>query len=279
MPNLPKALLAMRDWRRQLENDITDRLKELLETKHLYQSTAVSFNVLAQKVFPTEAILKATKDDWIIRDTASAPSVHKSAYVIIVIVPDVKLFCQQCDRREAFNSVSGQATVSEVNIQSRSALAEAIQVFVLRYQCQACKSFPEVFIVRRQGLKLTLCGRAPMEVAKAPRKIPKIIQKYYSGALVAHQSGQTLAGLFLLRTLIEQWTRSRIATPARADELLDNYMKTLPDDFKGRFPSMRVLYDDISADLHTATGSPDLFDRAVAEITGHFSARDLFRLH
>jgi hypothetical protein len=59
---------------------------------------------------------------------------------------------------------------------------------------------------------------------------------------------------------------------------MDGYMGTPPTDFKGRFPSMRQLYDDISADIHTAVGSADLFDRARAEVTKHFEARKLFKL-
>ena len=63
-----------------------------------------------------------------------------------------------------------------------------------------------------------------------------------------------------------------------ADAVLDAYMPTLPDDFKGRFPSFRVLYADLSADMHTAKGDADLFDKARAEIAEHFDARRLFKV-
>jgi hypothetical protein len=118
-----------------------------------------------------------------------------------------------------------------------------------------------------------------METADFPNCIPETVRRFYSSALLGHQSGQTLAGLFLLRTLIEQWARSKVQSPAaRADELMDQYMAMLPKDFNDRFPSMRSLYDDISADLHTAEGFGGLFDRALTEITEHFDARRVFKL-
>jgi hypothetical protein len=105
------------------------------------------------------------------------------------------------------------------------------------------------------------------------------VRGFYSGAVVAHQSGQTLAGLFLLRTLIEQFARASTGSKAEnADEVLDAYMGTLPGDFKDRFPSMRSLYGDLSVDLHAATGSAELFDRAKTEIAEHFETRRVFKL-
>ena len=59
---------------------------------------------------------------------------------------------------------------------------------------------------------------------------------------------------------------------------MDKYMESLPSDFKDRFASMRALYDDLSADIHSAIGFSELFDRAIAEITNHFDARRVYRL-
>jgi adenylate kinase len=73
----------------------------------------------------------------------------------------------------------------------------------LSYQCQSCKGVPEVFLVRREHLKRTNAGRAPIEHVEVPKDIPKHVSRFFRGAIVAHQSGQTLAGIFLLQTLIE----------------------------------------------------------------------------
>jgi hypothetical protein len=184
----------------------------------------------------------------------------------------VKLFCEACDRIEPFNLFAAQ----DVLATDSSADEKAVQVFALQYQCQGCKGIPEVFLIRRDTVRLTLCGRAPMEHVDAPAVIPKPVKRFYVGAVVAQQSGQTLAGNFMLRTLIEQWARSATNRSDHADKVLDAYVETLPEDFRGRFPVLRETYGDLSADLHAATGAETTFEKARAEIVKHFDARRLF---
>jgi hypothetical protein len=193
----------------------------------------------------------------------------------------VKLFCDKCNRIEAFNPIAAQdfLTHFRYGVVTNRIPDVKTQVFVLSYECQSCKSPPEVFLVRRFGLKLTLSGRAPIEHVEVPSDIPREVQKFYAGAIVAHQSGQTLAGLFLLRTLIEQWARLKISDQeTQADKVLEKYMATLPPDFRQRFASIKEIYGDISADIHMAIGSEELFDKKIKDITEHFEACKLFKL-
>ena len=112
-----------------------------------------------------------------------------------------------------------------------------------------------------------------------PKFVPKTVSRFLGGAIVAHQSGQTLAGLFLLRTLIEQWARFASGSKKEwADHVLEDYMATLPGDFKTRFPSMRGLYGELSADIHIAKASAELFEKARLQIVEHFDARRMFKL-
>jgi hypothetical protein len=105
------------------------------------------------------------------------------------------------------------------------------------------------------------------------------MKRFYRGAVVAHQSGQTLAGIFLLRKLIEQWARSKAPLgQLPADAVLDAYMATLPENFKSQFKSFRELYGDLSVDIHAAKGDPDRFNEAHDNIVEHFKARRLSRL-
>jgi hypothetical protein len=118
-----------------------------------------------------------------------------------------------------------------------------------------------------------------MEHVAVPIAVPAAVRRFYVGAAIAHQSGHTLAGVFMLRTLIEQWARLTTASTKRdADQVLDEYMDTLPTDFRDRFPSMRALYSELSADIHSATGSVELFEKARKEIDEHFDARRVFKL-
>jgi len=104
------------------------------------------------------------------------------------------------------------------------------------------------------------------------------VKRFYRGAVVAHQSGETLAGNFLLRTVIEQWARTSTGSKGYADVVLDEYVQELPDDFKGRFPMLRQTYEHLSTDIHGATGSAEVFEKSRREILHHFEARRLFQL-
>lgn len=118
------------------------------------------------------------------------------------------------------------------------------------------------------------------------------MQRFYSGVIVAYQSGQTLAGNFMLRTLIEQWVRldtkaergqrEEAAEPTeakwKADQVLDVYAEKLPEALKGRFGTLKDSYSDLSADIHSAAGSADIFEKSRADIERHFDARRVFEL-
>src|SRR3990167_9053700 len=153
-----------------------------------------------------------------------------------------------------------------------------VQVFVFSFLCQSCKALPEFFMVRREANKLILAGRSPIEHVDVPKVFPKELRQFFSGAIIAHQSGQTLAGLFLLRTFIEQWVKKCGATQERADEALKWYGTTLPEDFRSWFPSLEYLYSQLSASIHAAEASQELFNEAALDIERHFDARRLFEL-
>jgi hypothetical protein len=287
------ALGVISRWQQSFEQRITLAVKSLLETKHLYQSITLKYEDLFNTIgeITDQQTLEEIKtnfseslqSDWFPIDRIDPNDYIKSGVKVSPFcfeTPDVKLFCHRCDRVEAANSISSTDFFQrESTPRFFYSSGQRVQVFVFSFLCQSCKSVPEVFLVRRQGLKLTHSGRAPIEHIDVPRVIPNPVKDYYSGAVVAHQSGQSLAGIFLLRTIIEQWARYRIpAAPREADKLLDVYMDTLPDDFKGRFTSFRSLYDKLSDDMHTAKGNADLFERTLAQIEEHFEARRLFGL-
>ena len=109
---------------------------------------------------------------------------------------------------------------------------------------------------------------------------------FFANATVAFQSGQTLAGIFLLRVFIEQYWRSLSAVSGivgpkgkpTGDELADAYKATLPVDFKARFPSLSEVYASLSAAMHAASEDAALFEESAAKVIEHFEARRLFKL-
>lgn len=266
---------------------ISSSIKNLLETKHLYQSVSLDFNDILAKIIQlvpdktSQAIINGhvkprINAAWIPAEVAKGSSFSDE---FIFKAPDVKLFCSKCNRIEAFNMASTEVLPYFGRHYSYLENGKPIQLFSFSFVCQSCKGVPEVFLVRREGFKLILSGRTPIERVEVPTVIPKNIRKYYSDAIVAHQSGQTLAGNFLFRCLIEQWVISLAAAqPDSADKAIDEYMSGLPKDFNSRFPSLRTLYGELSVDIHRAVGSSDLHEKAQSQIVEHFEARRLFKL-
>ena len=117
-----------------------------------------------------------------------------------------------------------------------------------------------------------------MEHAPVPKIVPKEISKFYAGAVIAHQSGQTLAGLFMLRTTCEQWAKRWAAPEDRADAAIEKYMAALPQDFKDRIPSVQKMYSDLSAAIHQANPDEELFAKTIVDLKKHFNARGVYEL-
>jgi len=290
MENALRWFEAFQAWQTEFERRLANGVKELLEKRHLYQSVAIDMGDTLEMLKPrlhiagdeyrlTTEVSTLRRSNWVAVDPANPKAMAAGERPMLFKIPDVKLFCESCDRTEAFNLVSAEGFLERGDRDGTVFGSTVVQVFAVSFLCQSCKRIPEVFLIRRGGEKLTLCGRAPMEVAHVPRVIPKGLHRFYGGAVIGHQSGQTLAGVFMLRTVIEQWARSQVKDPPnQADQLMDAYMATLPPDFNQRFPSMRTLYGDLSIDVHSATGSAELFERAAGAIIEHFEARRLFKL-
>jgi hypothetical protein len=279
---------AYKIWRDSAEALAVQAIKTLLEEKHLYQSVAVATPDLQPLLGKMDArgqgffhpfLKEPTTGNWLILERGSSYSEQDYPPRIVIRPPDAKLYCGTCQRLEAFNFHRAEDfTARGEAVEYRSGNVP-VQVLALSYMCQSCKSVPEVFIIRRVGPRLTLCGRAPMESVQVPAIIPKLAQRRYSAAVVAHQSGQTLAANFLLRVLIEEFARSQVEHKYdKADELMDAYMATLPQAVRDNFPSLRAVYGDLSADMHAGVGSADVFTKAMSDVERHFDARRLFRV-
>ncbi len=160
------------------------------------------------------------------------------------------------------------------------------QVFSLSYACPLHTASPVQFLVRRKQWKLILCGRDPIEHISVASHIPSDFRKWIKNAIVAHQSGQTLSGIFMLRTFIEQYWKAlgpvraatqKITKPT-GDELGAAYNATLPDAVRQKFPSLLKIYNKLSQAIHEADDSDAIFDNAKTDIEEHFDAKRLYRV-
>ncbi len=191
-------------------------------------------------------------------------------------LPPVRLLCPVCDDIEAFNFWGNESAQQPISLGSPGK-----QAFCFPLQCQRCKTAVIVLLVRRIGRKIMLTGRSEFEEVKAPSLIPKDQRKFYSQAIIAYQSGRALAGVFLLRTLIEQHMRAVTGNSAELGgyDLCDSYAKSLPLDFKQQFPSLKEIYKKLSDAMHAAKADNVLFESQRSEIERHFDALRLFKIH
>jgi hypothetical protein len=286
------------------KSSIENQLRLLFEAKHLYQNVKVELPDLnvAQKELK-EFLGKSIKDypgsddpinffsispsniEWTInnpgrRRLPMGTPIENTDVSIEFTPPTVKLFCGNCKRVEAFNFQYGQDLLKEfIGVRGFSEPIKE-QVFSFAYQCQSCKSTPEIFVVRRDSLKLIQSGRTPIEEVELPAFLPKDQKKFFSDAVVAFNSGQIPAGKFLLRTFIEQYIRdfTKDKTSLNIDELFEKYGASLPSDFKQRFPSLAKIYSLLSTDIHSADSTIDLFIQTQKDIQEHFEAKKVFKI-
>jgi hypothetical protein len=303
----------MHEFNYAISKAVEDAMKRLLSDKHLYQAVEPDLNFipeLAQKVhkqnqssrmaqvIPASGMPAAPTPESIAKNARGMAEYAWIPYIqagqqekgqffptngpttnpIQFQLPTINTFCADCQERWPFNPVFDGAMCVIDGGQS--------QRYFFGYRCQQCKGPAIRFMVRRAGLKLRLVGRDPIEVLPTSKVLPKAQSKFYGDAQIAHHAGQTLAGIFMLRTFVEQFWRSlpqvqmliQQQSRATGDEQGTVYQATLPDDFKNRFPSLPDIYGKLSAAIHEARADGGLFEQSCDRIVEHFDARRLYRL-
>ena len=185
--------------RRVVGQHIAETIKTLLEKKHLYRSLEVAspqaaIGSVVMEVQPAVENGRKIREElaleadaliltrWNLVDPRGSWSALNDECT--VIIPHIKTFCLECDRVEPFNCVAAtDYLVSKAPLASYHTGSGIVQNFVLSFWCQGCKRIPEVFIVRRVGSKLTLCGRSPMEHVDVPKYLPPQAKEYVAGAM------------------------------------------------------------------------------------------------
>ncbi len=281
---------------------ISNAIKELIENHHLYQNyefvypsktdlvDALAYTMAGatsgydQFNDPVEEMRRSAPNYyWRICDRGNPlrNTPNSTSHFFFEFEPaSIKVFCSNCDRQEPFNIIHGEDFTQKFERDYRDTSGSIVQNFALAYECQSCRGFPEMFLIRRNADKLSVCGRSPIERLPVLKIIPKEVRKFYSDAHLAFNSGQVLAANFLLRTSVEQFLRVRTKLPESKDvsQLLDDYAASLDEDFKGRFPSLKNIYEVLSLDIHNAEGSEDVFLDADSSIREHFDARRVYKL-
>jgi hypothetical protein len=283
------------DWSAQGRSDfagaVRGAVRLLLEAKHLYQSVMVDVPVPDQwrkvvtdtnRSLYAQATRHSSENAWQLAEP-QLPGIVSSQKVdrhrVYLAVPTIKIFCDRCHNVEAHNASYALDISAQMATRQGYLHTSPSQHFVAVYTCQACKAMLQHFMIRREGLKLSLAGRSPIEHVAVPSVIPKEQRKYYSGAILAFQSGQTLPALFMLRMFVEQFAASQVSDKSlRADAVLDLYMTSLPEPVRAHFASPREIYSRLSDAIHSAREDDTLFTSSCEQIVEHFDARRLYRV-
>jgi hypothetical protein len=296
-----------------IENEILSKVVSLLESKHLYQSVVVDFSEASraplQKGNPPQPILTGSTfpvdpdargrliREYVTKPWRFEPEVHgwsgrfggshsslsgKSAELPSLTLRPIRINCDHCDailpaHNSGFKSLL--FPISELTLKEQSEATgsdQIVQVFCFPFQCQACRGEPIVFMVRRIAMKLTVVGRSYFEKVQAPRFIPKQEAEYYSDAIIAFRAGRTLAALFYLRTLIEQYFRRVLAISEKlsGEDLGDRYATLLNDEFPRSSKTLKTVYQELSVKIHSAEKDEQQYQRSLGDIEKHF---DLLR--
>ncbi|MGA2787473.1 MAG: hypothetical protein ABSF60_08090 [Verrucomicrobiota bacterium] len=223
---------------------IASAVRELLETKHLYQSVEISeksfdnfiqnsIEAYKQEIARGEpgissggpaAIAKVFGDQLRDRKISilnspwdfdaetyspigrGAQPARISENFPSITSPSVRVSCgsKKCKGSVQPHNSGYIGAHPEIDSYTLNRHPSIVQIFSFAYQCQNCKEEPLVFLVKRDSLKLTLVGRSQFPEVSVPDFIPKDQRIFYRRAIIAEQTDFTLAAALYLRTLIEQ---------------------------------------------------------------------------
>lgn len=307
-----------------LRSEILRCIKNLLETKHLYQSVRIDTSIVGKMIneaenssemqrqikiivsrskvaqgtspFSSQSIINQNLNKYRknIQDTANAIlynfwsfSTDECDQLIRAkgdkladnpthfTLPTISVACTHCGatlpaHNSGFRGL--KEDIQTISFPDFSNKEQPLQTFVFPYQCQSCKKEPLIFLVHRKGNKLTLVGRNHFETVYVPKAIPDQESAYFSDAIVAYNTGNVLAGLFLLRVTIEQYMRRVLGTFQKisGDELASQYASYLDDEFPTKFPSLKKIYEELSVFLHSADKKEVQFVKSKNDIIKHF---------
>jgi hypothetical protein len=300
---------------------VENALKELLESKHIYQSVTIQTDDLSEPLksghhlaiemnngeqqgrvsqylseqeccFPSVLVnhLISAKWIWDIEKPSKVPQRSQEPLAgrdePYCFIPRLVRPCAKCGSDTAHLPSFFHSALREPLVEldfPPTGEGKRVQLWSLSYQCQVCRGEPNVFLVRRNGPKVTLAGRSIFEKISVPKFIPEGVKEFYSEAIIASRTGNHLPGCLYLRLVIEHQIRSAVdpsKLPVRptGDELTDQYAKVLHPDFPRSLVSFKTVYADLSEVIHSGREDENVFEQSLEALTKHFDQLRLLPL-
>lgn len=194
-------------------------------------------------------------------------------------LPAVKLPCAKCRGDQSFTSKTVLWWDGLTGVYPR--LGERTsQIFCLTYQCVHCSDSPITFLVRREGLRLLLCGRSERLRVRVPDAIPRDLRPIVADALSAANESDVFAGFYHLRTFCEHYMKQCLGMPSDAritvEELGKQYNDGLDPRMTSSMPSIKSICERASRFMHERSGTREQFSAMLEEVEGHLVAKGLF---
>jgi hypothetical protein len=294
-PESPEAELLLQDA-------IADALSMLLARKGIYQKIDVLLDRLSSHLDSIKSTSLQTlsaefsKRPWVpvsqdvIKENHaraeffcgvgdSPLSASSDQLKLAFYLPSIKLHCTDCRDEHTFSSVTAMWWDGFANCYPRYG-AKTEQIFNLTYNCVRCKNNPVSFLVKREGLRLTLCGRSERLSIEVPSVIPKSLRDVIRDAKSAAAENDIPAGFYHLRTFVEHYMKSCLGIPIieriSGEDLGMKYNASLDARMSSALPSMPLLYERTSKYMHERSGTGEEFNTLIESIEGHLSAKELF---
>lgn len=200
-------------------------------------------------------------------------------FVLSFPLPDIDTWCDQCGKPTAHASTLASRG-SRFGNQFPIFGERTIQVFIPYYICSLCRKQILVFLIKRTGYVLQMCGRSERLHSSVPSAIPKKQRQIFADALSAAAENDLSAGFYHLRTFVEHYMKDSLRidqnTQIRGDDLCGQYKSKLDPRMSSGMPSLSVVYETCSAHMHARTGTPEDFTKECTAVAAHLEAKALF---
>lgn len=282
---------------------ICEALVEIMQSKGIYQNLSINssfifpfsngfeFDTKDEIAFP-KLVKEFNSRPWAPVSRAKGNKSNMPAYkgttqiletpieemYIKFYLPEIEAYCKSCKKVTVHLSMIESSFDGRDNLFPKSDTME--QILIPYYNCGVCYNDVVVYLIKRKGNKITICGRTERLKYQVDKIIPVEFKEIVEDALSAVNENDLYAGFYHLRTFLEHYMKEILQIPfeeqKRGDELVKMYNESLNNKFLSSTISFSVIYDRLSFYLHSRNGEPTDFFKFLEDIYNHLKAKELF---
>ena len=193
-------------------------------------------------------------------------------------LPEIETFCKSCKKVTVHLSMIESIFDGRDELFDKSDTTQ--QILIPYYNCGVCYNDVVIYLIKRKGNKITICGRTERLRYNVDKIIPIKFKEIIEDALSAVNENDLYAGFYHLRTFLEHYMKEVLQIPhveqKRGDELVRMYNESLNNKFLSSTISFSVVYDKLNYNLHSRNGEHTDFYKFLEDIYNHLKAKELF---